>query len=377
MTCVLGISVSPLCVTGEVRNLDDGRLAARCTALVGQTSGTEPGELAVEQVLAAFELVLAQTASHHPVALAIAGPLHALVAVDSAGAVIRPVLLAEDQRSAPDAGWCNKKIAPAQWAASVGSVPTAALTVTKLSWLHRSEAETWERTARLSSLHDYLRGRLCDASATFVTDRGAASGTGLWSAPSGSYDEAVLTLIDKERAWSSVVPEVVDGTAAAGERGSTRVAVGTADLMASALALGLRSGDVLVTVGARTLVSGISPTAIADETGVIASYAAARSGYLPTVAVADPADVGATVDGVLLSLSTLSTAGVDVSGRLVMCGHEGETVEAVAKACAAREMRTVEVCDDADAVAAGAAMQAAACALGQWPQWHAVATLAV
>jgi len=373
MTCVLGISVSSQRVHAEVRNLENGDRIASFTVAVAASNGLEPGELAVEHVVVAFEQVLSEAAVHHPVALAVAGPLHALVVVDGAGAAIRPALLAEDQRSAPDAGWCNKKIAPAQWAASVGSVPTASLTVTKLSWLHRSEADAWERIARFITLHDYLRSRLCDGGIAFVTDRGAASGTGYWSAASDAYDEAVLTLIDKDRSWSDAVPSVVSGIAPAGERGSARVAVGTGDLMATVLALGLGVGDVLVTIGGRVLVTGVSNTALVDETGVVSSLAAADTGYLPTISVPDSSDAAAMCDGAILALSTLSTAGIDVSGRLVICG-DSALAGAVASACAGREMRTVEVCSDLGVVAAGAAVQAAARVLGQWPQWHVVAT---
>lgn len=376
MSCVAGISVSPNRVTVEVRNLDDGDRLAVYSVPVTSSAPQQQGELAVEDVLPAFEQALADTAAHHPVALALAGPLHALVVTDGAGAVIRPALLATDDRSAPDAGWCNKKIAPESWAESVGSVPTAVLTVTKLSWLHRSEVEAWERIARFAALHDYLRSRLCDGALAFVTDRGTASGTGYWSARNQSYVDDVLMLIDKERAWTGAVPEVADATIPVGTRGSSKVAVGTADLMAMAIALGIVPGDVLVSVGDRALVSGVSSAPIVDETGVIASFAAADAGYLPTVTVPHSGKVAEIVDGALLAMSTLSTAGVDVSGRLIICGEES-VCQAVARAASAREMRAVDLCSDAAVVAAGAAVQAAACALGQWPQWQAVPTVTV
>lgn len=376
MSCVVGISVSPLRVSAEVRNLEDGDQLATYSTPIVRNSSLEPGELDAASVIAAFDQVLADTAAHAPVALSIVGPLHALVVLDGAGAAIRPVLLADDQRSAPDAGWCNKKIAPPVWAASVGSVPSAALTVTKLSWLHRSEPDVWDRVASFVSLQDYLRGRLCDSGASSVTDRGGASGTGYWSSTRGVYDNDVLTLIDKDRVWAEAVPAVVDPTASVGARGSMRIAVGTGDLMALALALDVRHGDVLVTVGERTRVTGASSVAVADESGVVSCFAAAGAGYLPTVSLNGVDGVADTVDGVLLAMSTLSTAGIDVSGRLILCG-EGNLVEAVARECSSRELRTVELCVDPTAVAAGAAVQAGACALGQWPLWRAIATTAV
>ena len=61
--------------------------------------------------------------------------------------VIRPAKLWNDTESAPDAGWLIEQL-PAgatAWAEACGSVPVASFTITKLSWLHRSEPEHWAR----------------------------------------------------------------------------------------------------------------------------------------------------------------------------------------------------------------------------------------
>ena len=57
--------------------------------------------------------------------------------------VVRPAKLWNDTESAPDAGWLLKQLpdGAAGWAAACGTVPVAAFTITKLSWLHRSEPE--------------------------------------------------------------------------------------------------------------------------------------------------------------------------------------------------------------------------------------------
>ena len=62
-------------------------------------------------------------------------------------------------------------------------MPVAAFTVTKLSWLHRSEPEHWARLARVLLPHDWLTWRL---TGRFTTDRGDASGTGYWSPDEGA-----------------------------------------------------------------------------------------------------------------------------------------------------------------------------------------------
>lgn len=376
VTCVVGLSVSPTEVAVDVRDLDSGKLIDAVEFPVVGALGLEPGEFPVENVLPAFEEALAATAAHQPEAIGLAGPLHALVVMDEVGAVIRPVMLAEDRRSGPDAGWCTKKIAPSNWAALVGSVPRAAFTVTKLSWLHRSEAAVWGRAKRFMSLHGYLRGRLCLGEVGFVTDRGTASGTGYWSALNSRYDDTILQLIDAERSWTDALPTVIDAMVPAGGRGASSIAVGTADLMAASLALDLCSGDVLVSVGGITRVSGVSDQPVLDETGAVLCFAAAGAGYLPTVEVPEPQASADMARGVRSAVEELGAAGVAVSGRLIVRGA-GAAVPAVAAACAELGFGSVEHCGGPEVVAAGASVHAAACATGLWPGWRAVNAIAV
>ena len=49
----------------------------------------------------------------------------------------------------------------------------ASFTITKLSWLHRTEPEAWRRLARIVLPHDWLTFRL---TGRLVTDRGDAEG---------------------------------------------------------------------------------------------------------------------------------------------------------------------------------------------------------
>src|SRR3954468_24497089 len=125
-------------------------------------------------------------------AVAVGGQQHGMVVLDDTGRVIRPALLWNDTRSAPQA---ERLIAeqggPGAWAKAVGLVPVASFTVTKLAWLAEREPEAAARVTGVALPHDWLTwrlrgfgddrdgaGRLDD----LVTDRGDASGTGYWSA---------------------------------------------------------------------------------------------------------------------------------------------------------------------------------------------------
>ena len=94
-------------------------------------------------------------------AIGVAAQQHGMVVLDQAGQVIRPALLWNDMRSAPQATALIAELGgPAEWARRTGSVPSASFTVTKLRWLAEHEPEAAERTAHVLLPHDWLTWRL-------------------------------------------------------------------------------------------------------------------------------------------------------------------------------------------------------------------------
>jgi xylulokinase len=88
-------------------------------------------------------------------AIGVAAQQHGMVVIDEAGQVIRPALLWNDVRSAPQARELITELGgPRQWAVQTGSVPTASFTVTKLRWLAEHEPESAARTAQVLLPHD-------------------------------------------------------------------------------------------------------------------------------------------------------------------------------------------------------------------------------
>jgi xylulokinase len=204
--------------------------------------------------------------------MSVAAQQHGLVVLDERGDVIRPVKLWNDTESAPDAAWLLKQLpdGAAGWAAATGSVPVAALTITKLSWLHRSEPEAFARIAKVMLPHDWLAMRL---TGELGTDRGDASGTGYWSAATGEYRLDLLEIVDGELDWAAALPPVRPPEAAAG----------TGDNMAAALGLGLRPGDVAISLGTSGTVFAVGEAPTADPTGAVCGFADATGRYLPLV----------------------------------------------------------------------------------------------
>ncbi|RAG82515.1 xylulokinase [Streptacidiphilus pinicola] len=233
-------------------------------------------------------------------AVSVAGQQHGLVTLDRAGRPVRPALLWNDVRSAPQAEALVAELGARRWAERAGSVPTAAFTAAKWAWLAAHEPAAAARTAAVRLPHDYLTERLTGVA---VTDRGDASGTGWWT-PEG-YDTALLDRIGLDVA---MLPEVLSPGARAGVvrgsdgplRAGIPVATGTGDNMAAAIGLGLSASAGSGAAGTASAGSGSAGSAVPvlslgtsgtvyaatagrpqDVTGTVCGFADALGGWLP------------------------------------------------------------------------------------------------
>jgi xylulokinase len=290
---VAGVDSSTQATKVEIRDADSGALVASGRAPHPPT--TPPRS---EQDPWAWWAALGeawQMAGSPAVAsIAVAGQQHGLVCLDANDEVIRPAKLWNDTESAPDAAWLVQQLpgGAAAWAELCGSVPVAAFTIAKLSWLHRSEPEHWAQLARVLLPHDWLTWKM---TGRFVTDRGDASGTGYWSAATGGYCWDLLAIVDRDRDWTDAVPAVLGPLDAAGTWSGATVAPGTGDNMAAALGMGLGVGDVAVSIGTSGTVYTVSEHPTSDPTGAVAGFADATGRYLPLVCTLNATKVTDTI----------------------------------------------------------------------------------
>jgi xylulokinase len=297
MPLVAGVDASTTATKVEVRDLDDGRVVGRAAA---PHPPTQPPRSEQDPAAwwAAFEAAWHQLGAPTVAGISVAGQQHGMVALDRRREVIRPAKLWNDTESAPDAAWLIGQLAGGRkaWAEATGLVPVASFTITKLSWLHRREPEAWERLAHVVLPHDWLTFRL---TGRLVTDRGDASGTGYWSAASGTYCPDLLAIVDAGKDWSTVTPEVLGPVEAAGQWNGATVGPGTGDNMAAALGVGLRSGDVAISIGTSGTVYAVSDRPTADPSGIVAGFADATGRYLPLVCTLNATKVTDTVGRLL------------------------------------------------------------------------------
>lgn len=235
-------------------------------------------------------------------AISVGGQQHGMICIDEDQRVIRPALLWNDTRSAPDALDLIEELGgPQAWAEATGVVPVAAITVTKLRWLARHEPDHLARTRTCVLPHDWLTSRLLAGDAPvkrWVTDRSDASGTGYYSAATDAYDRGLLRLATGR---DLELPEVLGPMTAAGQTGDGLVVgPGAGDNAAAALGLGLTAGDVVVSLGTSGAAFASHPRPTRDPSGEVASFADAAGKHLPLMCTLNAARVlsaGATALG--------------------------------------------------------------------------------
>ncbi|MFJ6615519.1 xylulokinase [Streptomyces sp. NPDC091289] len=222
--------------------------------------------------------------------IAVAGQQHGLVVLDGAGRPLRPALLWNDTRSAPQAAALTEALGgPGAWTARTGSVPVASITASKWQWLRENDPASAANAAAVRLPHDFLTERLAGVAAT---DPGDASGSGWYSTATGAYDPVLLELLGLDAA---LLPEVAptgaarigslteSAASALGLPAGIAVAAGTGDNMSAAVGLGL-GGDGLLDHPALSL--GTSGTVFAASrtrptSTALNGFAAADGTYLP------------------------------------------------------------------------------------------------
>jgi xylulokinase len=285
-------------------------------AIVGEASAPHPDgtecdpELWWQALLQAGDGLLAQAG-----AIGVAAQQHGMVITDDKGQVIRPALLWNDVRSAPQAvRLISERGGPAWWARHTGSVPSASFTVTKLRWLAEHEPEAAARTALVMLPHDWLTWRLGGQAQPAATDRGDASGTGYFSPADGRW---LPELAEAALGHLPALPRIAGpAEIVAHTPGGTPLSAGTGDNMGAALGLGLALGEVAVSIGTSGTAYAVAGQPAADESGLVAGFADATGRFLPLVA---------TINAARVLTVTARMLGTDAAGlsRLALAAPAG------------------------------------------------------
>jgi len=285
---VAGVDSSTQSVKIVVRDAQTGELVREARA--SHPDGTEVNPVAWWDALNSIVPEALEGVS----AISVAGQQHGMVALDSQQEIVRDALLWNDTRSAQAAEDLVKELGgPSAWSAAVGSVPVAAFTVSKLRWMAQHEPENAQRTSSVVLPHDYLTWMLAGKSTNLTTDRGDASGTGYWSPLTNEYRQDLVELaIGHELLLPRVAgPSEAVGTAMGIGRDDIVIGPGTGDNMGAALALGVKPGDVVVSLGTSGTAFAGSNSPTQDPSGFVAGFADATGNYLPLVCTLNAARI--------------------------------------------------------------------------------------
>lgn len=260
-------------------------------------------------------------------ALAVSAQQHGMVALDDRDSPVFDALLWNDTRSAPQAERLTAQLGREVWASEVGVVPVASFTITKLAWLAETHPELAARVAQVMLPHDWLTWRILGQKADATTDRSDASGTGYFSVPTNEYrtDLLELALGHAARLPHVLAPQQVAGRTSTG----AVVGVGTGDNAGAALGLGLRQGEVAVSIGTSATVFTSTDAIVADPSGAIAGFADATGRQLPLLAMLNGARTLSATAGMLgvdlAEFDRLASAGDVAAGGLTLVPYlDGE-----------------------------------------------------
>jgi len=260
-------------------------------------------------------------------AVAVAGQQHGMVALDTSGEVVRPAMLWNDTSSAGQARDLIQEMGgPQACADAVGSVMVASLTASKLRWMRDNEPENAARTTHVLLPHDYLTWHLGGCK-EMTTDHGDASGTGYYSTSERAF---VPELAERALGHEVGLPRVAGPSEMVGETvHGAPIGPGTGDNMAAALGLGLRPGDVCVSIGTSGVASATVDRSVHDGAGLVTGFADATGRFLPLACTLNGArvlELGARLLGVdQAELARLAlSAGPGANGVCVLPYLDGE-----------------------------------------------------
>ena len=222
-----------------------------------------------------------------------AGQQHGLVVSGEDGRPLRPAVLWNDTRSAPDAERLREELGAERWAHERRRGARALLHGHALGLAAAHRARAWpSRTRAIRLPHDWLTERLCGRAAT---DRGDASGTGWWS----TRDEE-LRRRGARAAGRRARPGDAAGRARPGRGGrrgrrrrpprssacprASSWGPGRATTWLLRWGSGLAPGEPVISLGTSGTAYAAMTERAVDPSGMIAGFADATGGFLPLAA---------------------------------------------------------------------------------------------
>jgi xylulokinase len=285
MARVAGVDSSTQSVKIVVRDSESGELLAQASH--AHPDGTEVDP---HHWLDALNAVINEVGGLDTLdAISIGGQQHGMVLLDADGAVIRPALLWNDTRSAPQATAINEAFPDIHL--KTGSQLVASFTASKVRWVLENEPENAAKIAAIALPHDWLSWKLSGSSEIndLFTDRSDASGTGYFDPSTDQYISEIVKWVSGKN--EVVLPRIVAPGEIAAQVGKTIIACGAGDNAGAALGIGASVGDLVISLGTSGTAFAVSSSAAHDQSGEVAGFADASGNYLPLACTLNAAKV--------------------------------------------------------------------------------------
>jgi xylulokinase len=242
------------------------------------------------EVLAAVSHAVT-AARHEIVGIGLTGQMHGSVFLDSAGRVIRPALLWNDQRTGAQCEEIAQRVGPERIVEITGNPALTGFQAPKLLWLRDAEPSNYDRVATIVLPKDYVRFQL---SGELATDASDAAGTLFFDLRRRTWSSEILQALDVPAAWLPPVVESPEPAGAVTANVATElglpagipIAGGAGDNAAAAVGSAVtRGGFMSSSIGTSGVLFAHADKAAVDPSGRIHAFAHAVPGSYCLLAV--------------------------------------------------------------------------------------------
>jgi xylulokinase len=248
-------------------------------------SEQDPG-LWWEGAIAAIRSVLGSTgvSGEDIAAVGLTGQMHGAVVLDRAGAVLRPAILWNDQRTGAECDAIRQAVGAERLIAITGNDALTGFTAPKLMWVRDHEPEVWRRIAHVLLPKDFVRLHLTGG---YALDKADGAGTLLFDLAARDWSAEVLAALEIDPAWLPPTfegPEVTgsisnEAAAATGLLAGTPVVAGGGDQAANAVGVGaVTEGIVALSLGTSGVVFAATDGPLFERRGRVHAFCHAVPG---------------------------------------------------------------------------------------------------
>jgi len=212
------------------------------------------------------------------VSVGLTGQMHGLVLVNQKGAVLRPAILWNDQRTALQCDEIRNLLGKNNLIQITGNDALTGFTAPKILWVKENEPEIFSEIYRILLPKDYIRYCLTNR---YAMDKADGSGTILFDLKNRNWSDYVLSHLQIPSEW---LPDTYEGMEITGEitnkaaeltglRPGTPVVAGGGDQAAQAVGVGVVDpGIIALTLGTSGVVFASTSNPLIEPEGRLHSF---------------------------------------------------------------------------------------------------------